>query len=63
MAQVVTRFNSCLGVLRHALNDSEIITGALTDLGVRHDRHLYFVEDVAEEDRFAALRLLQVCRV
>ncbi len=41
LSYVVTRFSSCLGVPRHASNDSDIVTATLVNIGVRHDRLLY----------------------
>ena len=35
----------------------------ITNIGVRHDRLLDLVEDIADEDPIAALRLRQVCGV
>jgi len=50
-------------VPRHPLNDLEFISNSLARLGERHDRLLDLIEDVATEDPFASLRLLQVCGV
>jgi len=61
LPHVVPRSSSCLGVPRHARNDPDLITATLVNIGVRHDRLLDLVEDVDDEDPFAALRLLQVC--
>jgi hypothetical protein len=44
-------------------NDPEFIATSLHKLGVRHDRLMDLVESDADEDPFAALRLLQVCGV
>jgi len=60
---VVTGFSACLGVPRHPLNDSEFILASLARLGERHDRLLDLIEEIATEDPFASLRLLQVCGV
>ena len=49
-----------LRVPRHANNDPEFIAASLESLGLRHDRLLDLAEAVADEDPFAALRLLQV---
>ena len=59
----MTDFRACLGVTRHASNDPESSVAALEDLGTRHDRLLDLVEEVAEEDQFAALGLYQLCGV
>jgi hypothetical protein len=50
-------FSSCLGVPRHADNDPNFITSALDNIGIRYDRPLNMVEDVAEKYPFVALRL------
>ena len=63
LPHIVTGFNACLGVPRHAFNDPEFIVVALEGLGTRLGRLLDLVEDLAEEDFFAALWLLQVCVV
>ena len=60
---VVSGFKLCLGVPRHHTNDQVFITAALHDFGVKHDRLLDLVEEVSDEDPFAALRLLEVCGV
>ena len=61
--QVVAGFKSCLGVPRHFDNDPEFLHTALQSMGASHDRLLDLTEEVADEDPFAALRLLQVCGV
>jgi hypothetical protein len=60
---VVSGFKSCRGVPRHQTNDQVFITAALYDLGVKHDKLIDLVEEVSDEDLFAALRQLQVCGV
>jgi len=50
-------------VPRHANNDPQFITATLENLGVRHDKLMDRVESVANEDPFAALRLMYVCGV
>jgi hypothetical protein len=60
---IVTGFTSCLGVPRHATNDHVFTSTTLESLGERHDRLLDLIEEVADVDPFAALRLLQVCNV
>jgi hypothetical protein len=61
---IVPGFNDCLGVPHHVTNDPEFIAESLHNLEARHDRPLDLVEDVADEDPLAALRLLiQVCGV
>jgi hypothetical protein len=52
MPHVVIGFTSCLGVPRHASNDPDIVTSSLVNIGVRHDRLLDLVEEVAGEDPF-----------
>jgi hypothetical protein len=61
--QVVTGFGSCLGVPRHPTNDPTFIHSSLQKMGEAHDRLLDLVEEVSDEDPFAALRLLQMCGV
>ncbi len=56
--QVVEGFKSCLGVPMHFENDPDFIHAALLKMGVTHDRLLDLIEEVADEDPFAALRLL-----
>ena len=63
LPHVVNGFSLCLGLPRHALNNSKFVTLALVGIGVHHNRLLYVVEDVTDEDPFAALRLLQECGV
>jgi hypothetical protein len=63
LPSIVTGFSACLGVPRHPSNDPEFISNSLALLGVRHDRLLDLIEDLATEDPFAGLRLLQVCGV
>jgi hypothetical protein len=63
LPNLVPGFSSCLGVPRYASNESAFVTLALAGIGVRYDRLLDLVKDVADEDPFAALRLLQVCGV
>ena len=60
---VVLGFSACLGVPRHPLNDPDFISTSLGHLGERHDRLLDLIEEIASEDPFAGLRLLQVCGV
>ncbi len=60
---MITSFTSCPVVSRHAFNDFVFFNSALTNIGIRQDRLMDLVEDVADEDPFAALRLLQVCGV
>jgi hypothetical protein len=56
--QVVACFKSYLGVPRHFDNDPEFLRNALQDMGASHDRLLDLTEEIADEDPFAALRLL-----
>ena len=63
LSHVVLGFSSCLGVPRHVLYDPEFITAFMVNIGVCHGRLLDLVEDMADEDYFAALRLLQMCGV
>ncbi len=58
LPHIVTCFSACLGVPRHPANDPEFIVASLESLGVRHDRLLDLVDVVANENPFAALRLL-----
>ncbi len=60
---IVPGSSACLGVPRHADNESQFIAAVLENLGHRHDILLDLVVLVADEDPFAALRLLQVCGV
>ncbi len=55
---VVTGFTSCLGVPRHFENDPVFLHEALQKIGSTHDRLLDLTEEIADEDPFAALRLL-----
>ncbi len=61
--QVVVGFKSCLGVPRHFENDPEFLHEALHAMGTAHDRLLDLTEEVADEDPFAALRILQTCDI
>jgi len=63
LPHIVPGFSACLGIPRHANNDPEFITVSLECLGVRNRRLLDLVEAVADDGLFAAIRLLQVCRV
>jgi hypothetical protein len=56
-------FKSCLGVPRHFDNDPEFLQVALQSLGTTHDRLLDLTEEIADEDPFAALRLLHTCGI
>ena len=60
---VVAGFKSCLGVPRHFENDPAFIHEALQNIGHTHDRLLDLTEEIADEDPFAALRLLQTCGI
>ena len=60
---VVLGFKACLGVLRHYYIDQAFIKNMLQDMGVKHDRLLDMVEEISDDDPFAALRLLQACGV
>lgn len=57
--QVVEGFTSCLGVPRHFSNDPVFLHDAMQKMGGAHDRLLDLTEEIADEDPFAALRLLQ----
>ena len=61
--QVVRGFQSYLGVPRHSGNDLDFITNAMVSLGEKHDRLLDMTEEIADENPFATLRLLQMCGV
>ena len=61
--QVVEGFKSCMGVPRHFDNDPDFINEALHKMGATHDRLLDLMEEVADEDPFAALRRLQTCGI
>ena len=62
--QVVFGFKACVRVPKHVDNDQEFITNDLQDLGVKHGRLSDpTTEEIADEDPFVALRLLQVCGV
>jgi len=61
--QVVEGFSSCLGVPRHSSNDPEFMHNAMKKMGATHDRLLDLPEKIADEDPFAALRLLQTCGI
>jgi len=64
LPNVVISFTLCLGAPRHASNDgSGLGTSTLAIICFRQDRLLDLVEDVADEDPFAALLILQVCGV
>ena len=56
-------FKSCLGVPRHFDNDPGFLQDALRKMGASHDKLLDLTEEVADEDPFAALRLLQTCDI
>ena len=56
-------FKACPAVPRLPTGDIDFIVGALSQLATRHDNLLELVVNVAEEDPFVALRLLQVCGV
>ena len=56
---VVPRLSACLGVPRHYSNDQDLISVALKEMGIKHDKLL----DLAEEISEATLRLLHVCGV
>ena len=60
---VVEGFRTCLGVPRHSDNDPEFLRNALHAMGENHDRLLDLTEEIADEDPFAALRLLQTCGI
>jgi len=60
---VVAGFKSCLGVPRHFDNDPVFLHEALQAIGSTHDRLLDLTEEIADEDPFAALRLLQTCGI
>jgi len=61
--QVVACFKACLGVPRHFTSDPAFTHSALHALGVAHDRLLDLREEIADEDPFTALRLLQTCGI
>jgi hypothetical protein len=61
--QVVDGFTSCLGVPRHFSNDPVFLHEAMQKMGGAHDRLLDLTEEIADEDPFAALRLLQTCGI
>ena len=61
--QVIAGFKSCLGVPRHFENDPEFLHEALHAMGTARDRLLDLIEEVTDEDPFAALRLLQTCGI
>ena len=52
---MVPGFSSCHWVQRHFSNDYAFVASALASIGIRHDRLFALVEDVADEDLFAAL--------
>jgi len=54
LTHLVSSFTSCLGVPRHSEIDPVFNTSLLVSIGIRHDRLLDLVEDVADEDPFAA---------
>ena len=56
-------FKSYLGVPRHFENDPDFLHEALQKIGSTHDRLLNLTEEIADEDPFAALRLLQTCGI
>jgi hypothetical protein len=60
---VVAGFRTCLGVPRHFRNDPEFVHDALLSIGAAHDRLLDLMEEIANEDPFAALRLLHTCGI
>ena len=60
---IVPGFKSCLGVPRHFDNDPEFLHASLQSMGEAHDRLLDLTEEIADEDPFAALRLLQTCGI
>ncbi len=43
---VMEGFHACLGVPRHHLDNPVVITKALQDMGVNHDRLLYLIEEI-----------------
>ena len=57
--QVVEGFSSCLGVPRHSSNNPEFLRNAMKKMGAAHDMLLDLTEEIADEDPFVALRLLQ----
>ena len=59
--QVVAGFKSCLRFPRHFDNDPEFLREALHAMGSSYNMLLDLTEEVADEDPFAALRLLQTC--
>ena len=61
--QVVTGFKFCLGVPRHFSNDPVFLHDAMQKMGGAHDMLLDLTEEIADEDPFAALRLLQTCGI
>ena len=56
--QVVVGFKSCLGFPRHFSNDPEFMHDAMQKMGGAHDMLLDLTKEIADEDPFAALRLL-----
>ena len=61
--QIVEGFTSCLGVPRHFSNDPVFLHNAMQKMGGAHDRLLDLTEEIADEDPFAALRLLETCGI
>ncbi len=61
--QVVAGFKSCLRVPKHFDNDPDFLHESLQALGTTYDRLLDLTEEIADEDPFAALRLLQTCGI
>ena len=61
--QVVAGFQSCLGVPRHFSNDPFFMDDAMKKMGGAQERLLDLTEEIADEDPFAALRLLQTCAI
>ena len=60
---MVAGFKSCLGVPRQFDNDPKFLNDVLQAMGTTHDRLLDLTEEVADEDPFATLRLLQTCGI
>jgi hypothetical protein len=59
----VDGFKSCLGVPRHFENDPVFLHEAMQTIGSAHDRLQDLTEEIADEDSFAALRILQTCGI
>ena len=63
LPHIVPSLTTCLDIPLHVVNDPSLISDVLASVGTRHDRLLDLVEEVADEEPFSDLRLLQVCGV